>query len=344
MIKLRNHEVTMEHKLLNADGKLIEPGWSRKFVQTYERKAIKKPAFRIKEWDYYYIMSNENNFAFCMTVSDLGYIGLNSVTFISLSNAVDTTDSEIIPFPMGSFKMPESTLEGDVSFRNSKMAVEFLNRGDHRILRLDYPSFDGGKGIRCCIKLYDIPEESMVIATPWAEDPQAFYYNQKINPMRASGKVEFDGITYNLNPETDFGGLDWGRGVWTYDNYWYWGSGAGQVDGVPFGFNLGYGFGDTSAASENTIFYDGKAHKFDDVVFNISENYTDPWTITSSDGRFEADFVPIIDRSAKIDLKAVVTDQHQVFGRMTGTAILDDGKEIKFKDFLCFAEEVHNKY
>lgn len=72
--------------------------------------------------------------------------------------------------------------------------------------------------------------------------------------MCASGKVMYDGKLYELSPETDFGGLDWGRGVWTYDNIWYWGSGSGEVDGHRFGFNIGYGFGDTSAASENVIF------------------------------------------------------------------------------------------
>ena len=83
----------------------------------------------------------------------------------------------------------------------------------------------------------------------------------------------------------------------------------------------------------------------DDVTFNISENYTDPWTFTSSDGRFEADFVPIIDRSDFTSVaNLIVTDQHQVFGRMTGKAILDDKTVIEFKDFLCFAERVHNKY
>ena len=131
----------------------------------------------------------------------------------------------------------------------------------------------------------------------------------------------------------------------TYDNVWYWGSGSGTVDGHRFGFNIGYGFGDTDAASENVIFYDGKAHKFDDVVFNISPNFIDPWTFTSSDGRFEMDFVPIIDRSDYTSVaNLIVTDQHQVFGRMTGKAVLDDGTEIKIKDFLCFAEKVHNKY
>ena len=63
---------------------------------------------------------------------------------------------------------------------------------------------------------------------------------------------------------------------WTYDNTWYWGSGSGTVDGHRFGFNIGYGFGDTSAASENILFYDGVGHKLDDVTFLISDNYTDP--------------------------------------------------------------------
>ena len=44
--------------------------------------------------------------------------------------------------------------------------------------------------------------------------------------------------------------MDWGRGVWTYHNTWYWSSASGELDGVPFGWNLGYGFGDTAAATE----------------------------------------------------------------------------------------------
>ena len=163
--------------------------------------------------------------------------------------------------------------------------------------------------------------------------------------MRASGEVIYDGRSYRFNPETDFGTLDWGRGVWTYDNTWYWGSGNGLVNGRPFGFNIGYGFSDRSSASENLLFYDGRAHKLDDITFHIpSDSYTKPWTFTSSDGRFEMDFVPIIDRCAKIDVKAIVTDQHQVFGRMSGKAMLDDGEVLEIKDLLCFAEKVHNRY
>ena len=93
------------------------------------------------------------------------------------------------------------------------------------------------------------------------------------------------------------------------------------------------------------LFYDGKVHKLDDITFNIPEDsYMKPWTFTSSDGRFEMDFVPILDRAAKIDFKALVSDQHQVFGRLSGKAVLDDGTVLTIKDVLCFAEKVHNRY
>lgn len=74
------------------------------------------------------------------------------------------------------------------------------------------------------------------------------------------------------------------------------------------------------------------------------EIYCKPWKFTSSDGRFEMDFLPILDWSACLDYKLIVSDQHQVFGRMSGMAVLDDGTKIEIKDVLCFAEKVHNRY
>ena len=73
-------------------------------------------------------------------------------------------------------------------------------------------------------------------------------------------------------------------------------------------------------------------------------NYMDPWTISSSDGRFEGIFEPILDRKAKIDMKVIASDQHQVFGHLTGTAVLDDGTELKMRDVIAAIEVVHNRY
>ena len=246
---------------------------------------------------------------------------------------------------MGKFELPPTSERGDTVYRDKRLHMEYTVEEGKRRIRCKFDKFYQGKTFRCDITL-DQPEmDTMVIATPWKEKKTAFYYNQKINCMPAGGKMEFDGKVYRFNNKTDFGTLDWGRGVWTYDNRWYWGSGNTVVDGRPFGFNIGYGFGDTSAASENMLFYDGRAHKLDDVTFHIPEgDYMKPWTFSSSDGRFEMDFVPVLDRAAKTAAVIIETDQHQVFGRMSGKAVLDDETVIEVKDMMCFAEDVHNRY
>lgn len=339
---MRNHEVTTVQPLLNKDGSLREPGWSRKLVQIYDRNAIKVPKFRIKEWDYYIVLAKD--FGIAMTVSDIGYIGLQSVTLFDFTKPNELTNTIIKPLTLGKLRLPSSSL-GNVSYHDKKLDIDYLITPGNRNIKCEFRDFAQGKTLTCDINLEQPDMDTMVIATPWSEKNTAFYYNQKINCMRASGKVSFDGKEYVFNPETDFGTLDWGRGVWTYENTWYWGSGNGIVEGKPFGFNIGYGFGNTAAATENVLFYDGKAHKLDDITFNIpADSYTKPWTFSSSDKRFEMDFVPVIDRAAKISLGVIVTDQHQVFGKMSGKAVLDDGKVLEIKDLLCFAEDVHNKY
>lgn len=339
---MRNHEVTKRQPLLDGRGHLTEPGWARSQVWEYKRKEIKAPAFRIKEWDYYLVMGD--GFATAFTISDDGYIGLQSVSFLDFKTPMEQTKTILTPFPMGKLKMPENSSSGICEFSNRQMHIKFTAGNGKRRIQCKFKDFYEGKPFSCDISLDQPPMDTMVIATPW-QHSKAFYYNQKINCMRASGVVKFDGKLYYYHPEHDFGTLDWGRGVWTYDNTWYWGSGNGIVEGKPFGFNIGYGFGDTSAASENMLFYDGVGHKLEDVTFYMpAGDYLKTWTFSSSDGRFEMEFQPVIDRSAKTDIKFIMTDQHQVFGRMTGKAVLDDGKVLDIKNLMCFAEKVHNRY
>ena len=122
------------------------------------------------------------------------------------------------------------------------------------------------------------------------------------------------------------------------------------MNGELFGFNLGYGFSDRSSASENGFYYKGKIHKLETVEFKIptdeagKREYLKPWTVDSTNGRLKAAFQPIIDRSNCMDFKVIISDQHQVFGRLTGTVTMDDGENVEFKDFICALEVVRNKY
>ena len=45
-MSVRNHEVTSVHPLLDERGELIEPGWSRRLYQVYNRENIRAPKFR----------------------------------------------------------------------------------------------------------------------------------------------------------------------------------------------------------------------------------------------------------------------------------------------------------
>ena len=339
-------------KLLNEKGHLNEAGYATSLVKAYCRADIKAPALRIKEWDYYLIYND--HFAIALTMDDNAYMSMLSASFIDFTVPGETTVSPIGVMPMGKVNLPASSASGvskwTIPDKKHHADFTFTVENGVRKLQCKMESFRGGKPFVCDIVLTDEPRDSMVIATPFHGAPKAFYYNQKIVGMRASGSVSVDGKLYTLDPKETFGMLDWGRGVWTYENTWYWGAGHGQVDGHVVGFNIGYGFGDTSKASENMIFVDGVAHKLEGITFNIpkktdgTDDFMSPWTFTSTDGRFEMDFVPIIDRASCTDVKLICSDQHQVFGRFTGKMVLDDGTEIKLRDFVGFAEKVHNKW
>ena len=357
---MRSIEITDSQMLLGSDGEIVNPGWARSLVWQYKRDMIRAPKYRIKEWDYYIVIHDsigggDESFAAAFTISDDGYIGLQSVSLLHLGsgNPSEHTQTVLNLFPMGRMHMPESSEAGNSHFKNDRLRLLYQKDENERHIKCAFKDFNNGKLLKANIKLEDPGMQSMVIATPW-DEKHAFYYNQKINCMKASGTITFDGRTYTFDRDRDYATLDWGRGVWTYDNTWYWGNGNARIDGHDFGFNIGYGFGNTSAATENVIIYDGIVHKLDDINIEIpgdvslydmdSPKYMDKWKITSSDNRFNMTFSPVLDRAAKLDYKLIVSDQHQVFGRMNGVAVLDDGTTIKIQDMLCFIEKVHNKY
>lgn len=343
----------MEHrlspgKLLDANGHLQEAGYATSLVREYRRGDIKAPAMRIKEWDYYLIYNDR--FGVALTLDDNAYMSMLSASILDFTKPCEKTVSPIGAFPMGKTNLPSSSAGGVSHLVIGKSEFAFTVENGTRHLKCHLNKFQDGKPFDADILLTEEPEDSMVIATPFPDAPKAFYYNQKIVGMRASGTVNAAGTEYHFDPKESFGLLDWGRGVWTYSNTWYWGAGHGEVDGHVVGFNIGYGFGDTSAASENMIFVDGKAHKFEKISFNIPkaadgrDDFMSPWTFTSSDGRFEMEFTPILDRASCTNVLVIESDQHQVFGEFNGRMILDDGSAVELKDFLGFAEKVKNRW
>lgn len=340
------NEIHSQGPLLNEQGRLVEAGYARSLLKTYSRAMIQAASLRIKEWDYYLV--EDEDYAVALTIADNGYMGIGSISLIDFSHRTEITKTETRLFPMGRLKLPTSSRQGVSRWESRRCQLSFTVKDGARFLEAAYTDFSASGDLLLQLRLDEAPQDSMVIMTPFQNDPHAFYYNQKINCLCVHGSVTMGKWTHSFEKNA-YGCLDWGRGVWTYDNTWYWSSCSTQIDGHRFGWNLGYGFGDTRQASENMLFYDGIGHKLDQVSFHIPMTdgryrYMEPWSFADNEGRLRLSFTPVLDRKAKIDAGFLLSDQHQVFGRFSGHVILDDRRTISVSSVPGFAERVHNRW
>lgn len=342
-MNMNQHQVS-PGLLLNEKGELNEAGYAFSLAKEYNRESIATNKWRIKEWDYYYI--GDEHFGVALTIDDNGYMGLGSLSLLDFEKKTYINQANMFWFCFGKVKLPRSSENGDVAIKGKDYSYQFFNHNGERHLLVKVDKFHDDQSFSCDIKLSLNSDKSMVICTPFKKKKH-FYYNQKINLLRASGSFTFGDVTHEFLSHTT-GILDWGRGVWTYKNTWYWSSLNGYQDGHYLGWNLGYGFGDTSQASENMFFIDDKAYKLDDVSFNIPQkdgydDYLHPWTLTSQSGNINLSFAPVLDRHDKSNAVIIAQDAHQVFGHFSGTITTPDGV-VEIHHLLGFAEKVSNKW
>lgn len=332
--------ITTRDFLLDSKGHVKHRGYATSLVLDYHRDQVKAKKHRIKEWDYYFF--GNDKFGVALTIADNSYMGLIGATFFDFANKKKYDYKRIKAFTNGKLKMPTDSMVGDIEYNDRKITWSCKLEKGKRILYCKVPKFKDGESFEFSAEVTYRNKDTMVIVTPYKDDPLAFYYNQKINNLVANGTLKFGDKIYEFKDEQ--GVLDWGRGVWTRDNTWYWSSLSTVLeDGTDFGFNLGYGFGDTSAASENMAFYKGKAYKLNDVDFGLPKvGYTDPWHFTSKDGAIDMVFTPLYENETVINLGFLKQDSHQVFGYFSGVIRIEEGKEIEIVKAFGFAEKVRN--
>ena len=335
------NEITCPQPLFNEEGILANPGWARKMYFRYEPEKMAADRGICREWDYYFVGSEAMGISF--TISNYGIYSALTAKLMNFREGYHLKNT--LPLREDIFQPRDD--EGTCYIRVGDAEGMFIRKPGKCYLKLDFPNYHNGDTFLIDITL-DIPEtDRMVIATPFAEGKELFFFNEKLNCMKVSGTVTLGDTVYTMDPEKDYAVLDFGRGVWPDWNRWYWGSASGEWEGHLLGWNIGYGFGDLSHATENMIFFDGKAHKFDEIFFDIPVlGFTNgDWHIYSNDGRFDMQFTPLYDRQTISDLMSPPCAlQHQVFGYYNGKCVLDDGTEIVVKDYFGFAEDVYNNW
>jgi hypothetical protein len=342
------NELTQPGPLLDAKGKLMQVGWSRKplldcnleNVHFYLLRPLQR--FRLKRWDYYAVFTPQRFFS--ATIADLGYAGNIFVYTLDFKTGELHEEGLVIPFGRG-IRLERNPETGEASFANDKVSLQFLAKGGVRRIDVQWPGFHKGRGLQAEVTLRESPNhESMNIVIPIGA--KRFYDNTKINCLPAQGYIQYGDLREELQPDTCLGSLDWGRGVWEYRSFWNWASASGYLpEGQTIGLNLGQGFGDLSKATENAIILNGRVHKLGAVTFHYkSGDYMQPWRFTDDEVRLDLTFTPFKDRTARTNLGLIFSEVHQMFGRYNGRVILDDGTLLEIHRLIGFAEEHHARW
>jgi hypothetical protein len=341
-------ELTAPSPLLDESGELAQVGWSRQPLldcnlenaRFYALRPLQ--ALRLKRWDYYGISTPQYYISF--TLAHLGYAGQVFAYVLDLKGGAFHEETLTIPLGRG-IDLPRNSDRGDSRYDDGRTRVAFGLEDDGRRLQVDWPAFSRGQGLSADVLLRHTAEhESMVIVIPIGR--RRFYYNRKTNCLPAEGWVQHGAQRVEIAPAECLGTMDWGRGVWEYRSFWVWASASGFLsDGRTLGLNLGFGFGDTSAATENAIILDGRIHKLDEVRIDYDPaNFAGPWRMSSPDGRLELEFVPFKERVATTNLGVITSEVHQMFGRYQGTLVTDGGETIAVRGLNGFAEEHHARW
>ena len=335
--------LTQTGKLLDLKGNLSQVVWSPQpildcnleYARFYDIRIFQR--FRIKRWDYYAIFTP--HLFFSATIADLGYAGNIFVYILDYARNELHEEGLVIPFSRG-IQLPRNSDQGVSFFQDKRARLHFEVLPTGRHIQVSWPAFHGGRGISADILLHQAADhESMSIVIPIMQ--RRFYYNRKINCLPAEGSLQYGDQHESLSPESCLGSLDWGRGVWEYKSFWNWASASGFLpDGQTIGLNLGCGFGDLTAATENCLVLNGKVHKLAQVNFTyLSPDFMRPWRITDSERRLDLEFVPFKERLAQTNLGIINSEVHQMFGRYSGMVSTDDGSKIEINNLIGFAEE-----
>lgn len=324
--------------IVDKKGRMAAKGYSTTMNIVYNRDDVRKNAFNLKEWNFYQFKCGE--YVLQMTMGHVSYMSSVSLALFRLSDGKKWEIGSMKPFGKLNLDLdPQGESYNQYVAKDFAMSFEITRT--QRILH-----FCGKNKQYSNVEVHlvadnDPTNPKMVIATPFAKAHQ-FYLNYKENYYNASGFVAFDDMRVDFDNAT--GLLDWGRGIWPYKHEWFWGNMTDHIDGVPFGLNIGWGFGDLSCASENMFFYDKKAHKVGHLHVERDENnYMAPWKLWDDEGTICLNFAPIYDNYTQNKFVVVDTHCNQVFGTFTGY-VLVDGNKIEIPALTAFIEHAVNRW
>ena len=332
-------EITEPVQALDELGNPKNFGWARSPYFSYDPTLIDASRRKMSESDRYIFFSPTH--LVILEVLDDGYLGYIGMSVISLRDKKRSTQTWVIPFPLGCFELPKNSDEGQIRLQAKKYYLNLAAMdGGVRIVKVSIPRFGHHQSVRGELVLTPPSgAQSLVTHMPWREKKEAFRCSRRSPWYIAEGVILFGAQELIFTNGNSWGIYEWNRGVRPRKDVRYWAAACGRSGDRQAGISVGYDSADSAFGTENAFFLDGAIHKLDQVTFKISpSNWLLPWRFTSNDNRLEMIFNPHQERMENRQMFFHSLKRHQVCGFFSGKVILDDGSEFEFQSLTGFAE------
>lgn len=308
------NEIKSESCVFDATGCVKNPGWSRLPLFTFD-KSLCKNRFTLCERDTYMIANDE--VSIYLSIADLGVT--SEVTAVIADHVRGTIDARTLKKYMsfGRLDMPSSSKNGDVTFTDARVGMNFSNTALKRYIRCEFVNFCKDKNLYINIMLEDTIDESLNVLIPTKNNRRGFFLKRFMPSMAASGVVRCGGAEYNLTADKTIAFLDWQRFSINDKAYYHALYADTTIEGRKFSLCLAGGLGDASQGTENCYFLDGRVHKFASVKAEGNEDRPDkPWRFTAGSSAMDIVFRPEIKSGRLMSQKC--GQKILIFGKLYG--------------------------
>jgi Protein of unknown function (DUF2804) len=331
------HMITAPGAVLTDDGRPREPGWSPRQLLVWDPARVHDPG-QLRQWDFYSLQSDEA--AVNLTLADLGFLRLATVAVVDLGSG-ERREATLIAGPNDTFAL-SGAVEGSAALvrAGAGPALAHVTGADGGDVTIAMPAPSLGPPATGWFRIQRRPGMPYLsLLTPFADDPHQFFFEQKVPGLSAEGMLTVGDRAWTFAGAAAV--LDWGRGQWPSAVAWRWAAASGRAGGVDLAFNLGGGFGDDRAATENLVVVGDTAIKLGRVDWSYDAD--DPlgdWTVRSADGRLALTLHPRAPEVGGLDLGSRHQHVVKAYGSWSGTIVLDGGRDLAVEDLIGFAEAV----
>lgn len=304
------------------------------------RSHMDKPHGRLKKWmdfnQFQFIGLSNSEFMIGLAIVD---IKISTLAFVYIYEPKTQTyfEDSIIGLPWKTQIQPYPET-GKAWFKNSKLNIEIdaSNQGIcHISLKHKKLSLEAD------IKI-DVHYEPLRVCSQAGY--KGWVFTQKSPALTATGTLEYNGKTTDLDSLNTLASIDWSAGFMRRHTFWNWASISSYLeDGRAFGLNLAAGVNETGY-TENGLWLDGKLFKLDMARFEFERfDEHSVWNVSSSDSCIDLKFKPLGKREEKRNFIISASNFRQYFGTFSGTIYTNDEK-IQINNLYGLCEDHYAKW